>query len=885
MFDQTLLKTDFAGRDGFVWWFGRIAAKESWYEDNVVMGAAGYFPQRCKVRIVGYHPFNDELAEEDLPWAQVMMDPMTGGGQGGMGDTLALVGGETCIGFFLDGEEAQQPVIMGLLGRQGKTINTVDDSGGLQKSNQFKNFSGKNEDKSTKRKPVKADKVKPPASPPQKGSVFLNSGLGGIDGNTEIPAFSIGETSQSGDPGVGRMEGVNFGEFCLASDSAKIVEKNTTKTRVNPSNCKNDTIGQITQVLTDFISLTNSLESSLGKFVDPIENLIYDMDAEIRRIVRQVKGLIKGVLNNIRDGITGKLNVIFSKFLGALNLVNPAEFLTDEASRKAYQKILDIIFCLFEKLLGDLGDFLSNMFNELVENVVNGPFCAAEQFVSGMFAKIFEQLENVMEPVLSGLDWLVGGIGQISEFLGKASNLASQILSFIGCDGRKCTTPSKWASTLTGSIETAADDWDKQVSNINLLKGVSSDLTEISDQAGTAIGDFFGSDEFKEREYNGMQLDSVLKATDRLTGGDSSGALNKGLGSIESAISTISLFGGNSIFDACTQKVNNPVRQRDLIGMPVGYVYDKCITPEIEISGKGSGATAIPIVNEFGRIIATRITNKGSGYDSTTAASIIDNTNNGANAELIALVKDGGVDQIVVMRSGFGYCPNLAPIPPQPVGIITAIYVDKPGIGYTSGDSILIPLPRIGEDTINPDVPGLPGTDTDSPIVSLPVISPGDEFKDPGYIITPVITPGNGSIIDVRIPVNLDAEYNFIPKITINSRNGVGANLIPILTYKQLGNVDTSDVNRSGLVGITSVIDCIGPDDAAPAAVSQFTTPATAPASVPVSTDPTTPATTPVTPTVTPTTTPSVSDTGSTSSSSSSSGSSSSGSSGYSSGY
>ena len=872
MFDQTLLKTDFAGRDGFVWWFGRIAAKESWYEDNVVMAASGYFPQRCKVRIVGYHPFNDELKEEDLPWAQVMMDPMTGGGQGGMGDTLTLVGGETCIGFFLDGEEAQQPVIMGLLGRQGKTINTVDNSGGLQKSNQFKNFSGKNEDKTTKRKPVRADKVKPPASPPQKGSVFLNSGLGGIDGNTEIPAFSIGETTASGDAGVGRMEGVNYGEFCLASDSAKIVEKNTTKTRVNPSNCKNDTIGQITQVLTDFISLTNSLESSLGKFVDPIENLIYDMDAEIRRIVRQVKGLIKGVLNNIRDGITGKLNVIFSKFLGALNLVNPVEFLTDEASRKAYQKILDIIFCLFEKLLGDLGDFLSNMFSELVENVVNGPFCAAEQFVSGMFAKIFEQLENVMEPVLSGLDWLVGGIGQISEFLGKASNLASQILNFIGCDGRKCTTPSKWASTLTGAIEGAADDWDKQVSNINLLKGVSSDLTKISDEAGTAIGDFFGSDEFQQRDYNGMQLDSVLKATDRLTGGDSSGALNKGLGSIESAISTISLFGGNSIFDACTQKVNNPVRQRDLIGMPVGYVYDKCITPEIEISGKGSGATAIPIVNEFGRIIATQITNKGSGYDSTTAASIIDNTNNGANAELLVLVEDGGVDQIVVMRSGFGYCPNLAPIPPQPVGIITAIYVDKPGIGYTSGDSIFIPIPRIGEDTPNPDVPGI---DTDSPIVSLPVISPGDEFTGPGYIIAPVITPGNGSIIDVRIPVNLDAEYNFIPKVVINSRSGVGANLIPILTYKQLDNVDTSGVNRSGLVGITSVIDCIGPDDPAPAAVSQFTTPATAPASVPVSTDPTTPATTPVAPVVTPPTTPSVSDTGSTSS----------GSSGYSSGY
>ena len=869
MFDQTLLKTDFVGRDGFIWWFGRIANKKYWKEDNVVMGATGNFAQRVKVRIVGYHPFNNALKEEDLPWATVMMDPMTGNGQGGMGDTLAVVGGETCIGFFLDGEEAQQPVIMGLIGRQGKTFNSIgEDEIDRTGSNQFKNSTGGNEDKTTKRKPVKADKVKPPASPPQKGKVFLNSGLGGVDGNTEIPAFSIGETTASGDAGVGRREGVNFGDFCFASDSARIVEKKATKTRVNPSNCKNDTIGQITQILTDFIALTNSLESSLGRFVDPVQNLIVDMDAELRRIVRQVKGLIKGVLNSIRDGINGMLNVIFSNFLGTLNLINPAEFLTDEASRAAYQKILDIIFCLFEKLLDGLGDFLKNMFSELVENVVNGPFCAAEQFVSGMFAKVFEQLENLMEPVLSGLDWLVGGIGQISSFLGKASNLASQILSFIGCDGRKCTTPSKWTSTLSGAIEGAADDWDKQVSNINLLKGVSSDLTRISDEAGTDIANFFGSNEFQEREYNGMRLNGVLKATDRLTGGNSSGALNKGLGSIESAISTISLFGGNSIFDSCTQKVNNPTRQRDLIGMPIGFVFDKCITPEIEISGKGSGASVIPIVNKFGRIIATQITNKGSGYDSTTAASVIDNTNNGSNAELLVLVKDGGVDQIVVVRSGFGYCPNLAPIPPEPVGIITAIYVDKPGIGYTSGDSILIPLPSIGDNIPNPVIPDVPGPDADSPLVSLPVISPGDEFTDPGYLITPVITPGNGSIIDVRIPVNIDAEYDSIPKITINSRNGVGANLIPILTYKQLENTDTSGVTRSGLVGITSVIDCIGPDDAPPASVSQFTTPAPGPASVQVSTDPNTTVTN-----------PSASNTGSTGSSSS--GSTSSGSSGY----
>ena len=829
---DSLFKTDFAGKDGFTWWFGRVANKSVWKDANAVMSqAADSYGQRVKVRIVGYHPFNGELAEEDLPWATVMMDAITGSGQGGMGDTMTLVGGETCIGFFMDGEEAQQPVIMGLINRHNGIENSISETElANNKSSGFRNTTGGNEDKTTKRKPLISPSpansavIKPPQSPAQKGIIFNPNAPKiietGIDTTAEL-------TTSSGDPGRGQTEGGVITPFAQASDAAKILERNATSPRINPSNCKNDSIGQITQILTDFIALTNSLESAMGKFVDPIENLIYDMDAELRRIVRQVKGLIKGVLNDVRDGILGKLSFLFSKFLGTLNLVNPFEFLSDEASRFAYQGIMDLIFCIFEKLLGDLTDFLMNMFRTVVENVVNGPICAAEQFVSGIFAKVFDALENAMEPVLSGLDWLVGGIGVVSDFIGKASNLASQVLSFIGCDGRKCTTPSKWVSTLSGSIDMAADDWEKQVSNINVLKGVSSDLTKISDDAGSAIGDFFGSDEFQQTNYNGMQLSSVLSVTDKLTGGNSAGALNRGLGSIESAISTTSLFGSSSIFNSCTETINNPTKQRDLIGMPPGFVFDKCITPEIEITGNGSGASVIPIVNEFGRIIATEIKNRGSGYDSNTAASIIDNTNNGRNAELKVLVKGGKISQIVVVKSGFGYCPNVSPIVPNPVGIITAIYVDKPGIGYTIGDSILIPLPPIIDDT--PDTPGTgPGVPV-SPVIPLPVITldpvdpgtPGTPGGDggtepgiirdgdnPGYIVAPIPTPGNGSIIDVRIPVNMDAEYNFIPKIIINSRNGVGANLIPILTYKQLDNVDTT-TNRSGLVGITSVIDCI----------------------------------------------------------------------------
>ena len=80
--------------------------------------------------------------------------------------------------------------------------------------------------------------------------------------------------------------------------------------------------------------------------------------------------------------------------------------------------------------------FLTNIFKTLVGNVVNGPLCAAEQFVSGMFSKVFEFLESSLDTILSGLDWLVGGFSDVQGVLRDVSSLATSILNFIGCDGK-----------------------------------------------------------------------------------------------------------------------------------------------------------------------------------------------------------------------------------------------------------------------------------------------------------------------------------------------------------------------------------------------------------------------------------------------------------------
>jgi hypothetical protein len=69
---------------------------------------------RYRVRCFGYHTDNKgDIPTEDLPWASVMM-PVTSASTSGIGQSATgLVQGSWVIGFFRDGSNVQDPVIMG----------------------------------------------------------------------------------------------------------------------------------------------------------------------------------------------------------------------------------------------------------------------------------------------------------------------------------------------------------------------------------------------------------------------------------------------------------------------------------------------------------------------------------------------------------------------------------------------------------------------------------------------------------------------------------------------------------------------------------------------------------------------------------------------------
>ena len=64
---------------------------------------------------------NDILPSEKLKFATVMYGVSDGGGQGGTFATPAIRPGNFVFGFFLDGNQEEVPIIMGILGNNAQT--------------------------------------------------------------------------------------------------------------------------------------------------------------------------------------------------------------------------------------------------------------------------------------------------------------------------------------------------------------------------------------------------------------------------------------------------------------------------------------------------------------------------------------------------------------------------------------------------------------------------------------------------------------------------------------------------------------------------------------------------------------------------------------------
>lgn len=98
-------KGQYLGLNGFVWWVGIVED----VNDPIKSG-------RVRVRCFEWHTSDKgELPTEDLPWSQIVM-PVNSTSNSGLGNSpTGLVTGSWVMGFFLDGEDAQKPMVTGTI--------------------------------------------------------------------------------------------------------------------------------------------------------------------------------------------------------------------------------------------------------------------------------------------------------------------------------------------------------------------------------------------------------------------------------------------------------------------------------------------------------------------------------------------------------------------------------------------------------------------------------------------------------------------------------------------------------------------------------------------------------------------------------------------------
>jgi len=117
------MNNNFLGINGFIWFNGVVEDRN----DPQKLG-------RLRVRCVGIHTDNkDELPTADLPWSQ-LIHPITSSGISGLGSSPGfIVEGTWVFGYFRDGTNMQEPMVIGTL--PGKPVELADPSSGFYDPN------------------------------------------------------------------------------------------------------------------------------------------------------------------------------------------------------------------------------------------------------------------------------------------------------------------------------------------------------------------------------------------------------------------------------------------------------------------------------------------------------------------------------------------------------------------------------------------------------------------------------------------------------------------------------------------------------------------------------------------------------------------------------
>jgi len=305
----------------FIWWIGQVADDSSWrinlsekqFEDPKA-GVPGW-GYRYKVRIIGHHDKDEAIIQSDqLPWAQCMY-PVWGGGQGATYMTPGIKQGMFVFGFFMDGQDMQVPVIMGVLGNNAKT--KLERKTGTEDSGENftpQSFYSKNEDE----EPNEQKKLK--------------------DANLATKNSNLSQ--ESTDAVHQRTAADKKKDVILDRKHALACPDPDRQSDIKNINTVVETLGEKIQ---SFTEAQKSLEGAGGL---PIVQSNKDINAAIEESSKEISKYMKGIMGQVQQFTTNEFN---EKSMPMLNLAVPSyknKIMEDQIAG------LEKLACMFNGLAG-----------------------------------------------------------------------------------------------------------------------------------------------------------------------------------------------------------------------------------------------------------------------------------------------------------------------------------------------------------------------------------------------------------------------------------------------------------------------------------------------------------------------------------------------------
>jgi archaellum component FlaC len=485
---ESLFNPGFLGSH-FSWWIGQIASDSTW-RDNILPGkfeGKDQIPgwgRRYKVRIIGLHDQGEtEIPSDQLPWAQIMYPVTGGGGQASASATANLRQGMFVFGFFLDGQEQQVPVIMGVLGNNAQTAlstkigdNAVTQSGSLATSG-IATPADDNKDPFIKvpDEGLVVNKPKPAAQSeectPAPPGVSVNQYGLRADKSLSRAQFqdqqsAIAEADARGLTGTDRsnfiQKSVSDGikARCEAANSptspsqpgatrenvdavhelsAGDVKRNDyyQKKTVLMSPC--DIVGSALKAIQTLIeNLTKDIDKVINaalSYIDAVSSVIKDIQALIADYACQIAKYMKIVFDKIFEYVLKKINVAMAP---TVDLMFPNQ-------RNKYlaikEQITAIITCLYNNITNGLCDLIEKLLNGKLNTkytptegyTPTTPMCSVEDLTGEVISLNMSEMENGIDNVIDTINTFLDDVlSQIAEVTDVISDVKSMISGITG---------------------------------------------------------------------------------------------------------------------------------------------------------------------------------------------------------------------------------------------------------------------------------------------------------------------------------------------------------------------------------------------------------------------------------------------------------------------